>query len=414
MWFRSGSSRPGGARGASAAVVAAAVGLLAAAVLATPAEGGASASQAAEEGAAKAFLPLAMRHGLPPSSGTAMVRVVSRTEAMTGTIDTWDWEGGVAMVGLMRAYEATGDQAILDHVQAWMDRQIGEGTPFASATFRDPPCDTGQWPAEGVRHPNQLAPDWALAMLYMYRPRPEYRQQIQDAVEFATRRACRADGAMAHLPGQVWDDTLAMAAPVLARAAGILGRPELLDRAVDEVVAHAALLQSDDGVWFHGWSALDCDHMSGGRWARGNGWAALATTEVLAQMPPDHPDRPLVRAVLFRQLDGLARLQDPSGLWHTLVDRPDFYLETSGSAAIAAAMLAAELPEGPETSALRLSGRRALGAAYERVAADGTVLGVSAGTGVAPSLDVYGAVPADGIQPYGQGLWLIMAAAGGR
>jgi len=33
-----------------------------------------------------------------------------------------------------------------------------------------------------------------------------------------------------------------------------------------------------------------------------------------------------------RQLESLAEHQDESGLWHTLIDDPDSYLEASGSA----------------------------------------------------------------------------------
>jgi unsaturated rhamnogalacturonyl hydrolase len=257
-----------------------------------------------------------------------------------------------------------------------------------------------------------MAPAWAALLLHEHRPKAAYLDQVRAAADFATRRACRCGGALAHVPGQVWDDTLAMSAPLLARSAGLLGRPDLLDAAADEVTAHAVLLQASDGLWFHGWSAIRGDHLSGGRWARGNGWAALATAEVLASLPNGHPDRRLLQSVLSEQLTALAAVQDSSGLWHTLVDRPDYYLETSGSAAIAAAMLSARLPAGVDAERIRRAGRRALAAAYARVGEDGTVTGVSRGTGVAPSLEVYGQVPTDSIQPYGQGLWLIMAAAG--
>lgn len=365
-----------------------------------------------DAGRRQAFLPYLALGETLPGRDRIVDLVVRRTMAMTGTIELWDWEGGVAMVGLMHAYEATGDETILDHVEWWMAERIREGTPLTSPAWRDPSCATGGWPAEGVRHPNQMAPAWAALMLHQHRPRQAYLDQVNAAVDLAMRGACRGDGALLHLPGQIWDDTLAMAAPLLARAAATLDRPELADAAADEVIAHAAALQDDDGLWFHGWSALTRDHMSGGRWARGNGWAALATSDVLAHLPRDHPDRRILESVLARQLVALADRQDPSGLWHTLVDRPDFYLETSGSTAIAAAMLDARLPDGPRLDRLRRAGRLARGAAFEKVAPDGTVLGVSVGTGVAPDLEVYGRVPADRIQPYGQGLWLIMAAAG--
>jgi unsaturated rhamnogalacturonyl hydrolase len=44
-----------------------------------------------------------------------------------------------------------------------------------------------------------------------------------------------------------------------------------------------------------------------------------------------------IRAVLARQLNAIARLQDHSGLWHTVIDRPDSYLEASSAAGFALA-----------------------------------------------------------------------------
>jgi len=41
--------------------------------------------------------------------------------------------------------------------------------------------------------------------------------------------------------------------------------------------------------------------------------------------------------VLARQLNAIARLQDESGLWHTVIDRPDSYLEASSAAGFALA-----------------------------------------------------------------------------
>jgi len=358
-------------------------------------------------------VPHASRHGWPAARDAVMGRVIRRTMAMTGTMTSWNWESGIALVGLMHAYRATRDPAVLDFVQAWVDARLAEGTPFSGLRYGDPDCAGGGWPDEtSLRHPNHAAVAWAVLLLHQERPHPAYRRQVDLAVDFLAHRACRTAGALAHLPDQVWDDTLAMSAPLMARAAGLLDRPELLDDAADQVLLHADRLQDRDGIWYHGWNARTGDHMSGGHWARGNGWAALATVEVLDALPPGHPDAPALLAVLSGQLHGLAAVQHADGLWHTIVRRPDFYLETSGSAAIAAALLAAPLADGDATAALRRAGRRARAAAYARVAQDGAVTGVSAGTGVAPSLEVYNQVPNDAIRPYGQGLWLIMAAAG--
>jgi rhamnogalacturonyl hydrolase YesR len=67
-------------------------------------------------------------------------------------------------------------------------------------------------------------------------------------------------------------------------------------------------------------------------WARANGWAILAMTELLEVLPEDHPGRPAVLEIYRAHARGLATLQAKDGRWHQLLDRPDSYLETSATA----------------------------------------------------------------------------------
>ena len=102
--------------------------------------------------------------------------------------------------------------------------------------------------------------------------------------------------------------------------------------------------------------------------------------------------------------DALAALQDESGLWHTLLDHADSYLETSASAAIAYGLLKGcrlgllLCPEAAEKTARGVIGM---------IAPDGLVGGVSYGTPMGSDLDFYRNIP---IRPtaYGQGLVFLM------
>ncbi len=344
-----------------------------------------------------------------------LVLVANRTMAMHGSMDRWGWESGVALAGLMHAYEATGDEAILDYVESWTEAQLRDGETFVGSRRVAPSCATDAWPAEGVWHPNHATPAWAVLMLFKYRPEPAYRAIVDGAVRFLVNDACRVDGALAHVPDQLWDDTLIVSVPLLARYGVEFDEPELLDLAADEVLAHARRLQDPStGLWYHGWHATQRDHMSGAFWLRGNGWAALAMTELLARLPLDHPQRTEVIRVLQLQLLGLIAHQDRSGLWHTVIDQPDYYLETSGSAAVAAAFLRAA-DAGWVDPGWAEHGRRARDAVRARVEPDGTVTGVSQGTGVQPAIASYNTIGTELIRPYGQGLYLVMGtAAGGR
>lgn len=344
----------------------------------------------------------------------ALRLVASRTMRMTGRINEWDWEGGIAMVGLMHAYEVTGDESVLQFVADWVDARLAEGDPFGDPRWSDPDCDVAEWHGPWIRHPNHAAPAWAVLMLHRHRPAPEYLAIVEDVIDFLSHRACRAGGTLAHLPDQLWDDTLAMSVPLLARHGAEAGLPELTDMAAREYLTHARYLaDTDTGLWYHGFSFGSGDHMSGSHWGRGNGWVAVTGSELLRWMPADHPDRPAVQRVLVRQLGGLAEVQGPSGLWHTVVDRPDFYLETSASAAASGAMATA-IANGWLSPDLRNAADRGRAAVYAKVTPDGTVTDVSQGTGVADSEEDYNQVPKGEIKPYGQGLFLIMASVAHR
>jgi rhamnogalacturonyl hydrolase YesR len=54
--------------------------------------------------------------------------------------------------------------------------------------------------------------------------------------------------------------------------------------------------------------------------------------ELLDVLPENHPGRTAILDQYRAHVAGLAAVQDGTGLWHQLLDRPDSYLETSASA----------------------------------------------------------------------------------
>lgn len=341
-------------------------------------------TQGADQGQGPTHLPVAIQRSLTLALSED---VASRS---------WDWEAGVAWAGLLAAQERSGDPAILAAARGWLDARLTEGVR--------------------PRHPNQCTPAWPALLVYERTGEERYLEVALRCAAYLRDQAPRVHGSLAHVDDQLWDDTLIVSVPLLARLGARHGCRDCLGMAVDEYLAHARRLQDpQSGRWYHGWDASEqraggAAHLSGAQWARGNGWAALAATEILAALAPADPRREQVRTRLERQLRGLSVLQDASGLWHTVVTRPDFYLESSGSAAIAAAILRA-VDAGWVGANLRPVGLQAARAVDALVAADGTLTRVSTGTGVAPTLETYNQVPFDQIKPYGQGLYLIMAAA---
>ena len=130
----------------------------------------------------------------------------------------------------------------------------------------------------------------------------------------------------------IWLDDLYMSVPALAQMGKLTGDRKYYDDAVKQVMQFAERMFNPQlGLYMHGWIAGMTVHPEF-HWARANGWALLAKTELLDVLPEDHPGRPAVLKLLRAHIRGLQAVQGPNGLWHQLLDRNDSYLETSASA----------------------------------------------------------------------------------
>jgi rhamnogalacturonyl hydrolase YesR len=81
----------------------------------------------------------------------------------------------------------------------------------------------------------------------------------------------------------------------------------------------------------HGWVESMAVHPEF-HWARANGWALMAMTELLDVLPEAHKGRRDVLQQFQAHAKGLAAYQSGQGFWHQLLDKPDSYLETSATA----------------------------------------------------------------------------------
>jgi len=150
----------------------------------------------------------------------------------------------------------------------------------------------------------------------------------------STRQARLTDGTLwrpDRMGGTVWIDDLYMSCPFLVRWYKSTGDHKYLDDAARQIINMARRLQDTDGVWWHGYYENARDH-SPIKWGRGNGWAMVATVEVLSAMPENHPDRARLLDILRRHIEGIKPLQAPDGMWHQVLDHPELWEETSCTA----------------------------------------------------------------------------------
>ncbi|HWA28345.1 MAG TPA: glycoside hydrolase family 88 protein [Lacunisphaera sp.] len=124
---------------------------------------------------------------------------------------------------------------------------------------------------------------------------------------------------------RLWIDDMFMITMVQAQAYRATGDKAYLERAAKEVVYYLDQLQQPNGLFYH-------TPQTPFYWARGNGWMAVGMPEILRSLPADNPDRPRIMKGYQLMMATLLQHQDPNGMWHQLIDGPDSYIETSGTA----------------------------------------------------------------------------------
>jgi unsaturated rhamnogalacturonyl hydrolase len=151
----------------------------------------------------------------------------------------------------------------------------------------------------------------------------------------STQQYRLSDGTLARntpLPNTVWLDDLYMGAPCFAQMALLTGDSRYFDDAAKQVLQFSSrMLVAQNGLYMHGWVQEMSPHPAF-HWGRANGWAFMATAELLTVLPRDHPQRTQLLNIFRAHAAGLRRVQAPSGLWRQLLNRPDSYEETSSSA----------------------------------------------------------------------------------
>lgn len=149
------------------------------------------------------------------------------------------------------------------------------------------------------------------------------------------RQERQPDGAFyRHLPGTfaentLWADDLYMCVPFLCRYYRLSGdRAYLDDAAAQFLLFKKYLFIPEYKILSH---VYDFKHHAATEvpWGRGNGWALFSLSELLAVLPPDHPQFNALRAFYNELCEGYLALQGEQGLWHQVLTHPDAYAETS-------------------------------------------------------------------------------------
>jgi unsaturated rhamnogalacturonyl hydrolase len=313
----------------------------------------------------------------------------------------WSYPWGVALYGILRSTDVTGDKEadkfVVEHDKicaryyqwlAGIEKQFGdEGKAFArskeikirnliSLGNLDSCGSMGNQIVETMlRHPDQVtAADKAVA------------QRVTDWVLNKQERLPNGTFSRGKQT-TVWPDDLYMGGPVIVRWSQYTHDPKGLDDAANQIIHQAELQQDADGLFFHGYNVKEQKH-SPFKWGRGDGWVTVATVETLSAMPENHPARAQLIAILKKQIDGIKPLQAPSGMWRQVLDHPESWEETSCTAMFAYGIARAVNRGWLDASYLPMA-RKAMAGISKHVTAEGVVNETCIGTNIGQDLDYY-------------------------
>ena len=305
--------------------------------------------------------------------------------------EEWDWEVGVGLYGYFRNAERSQDKAALARIARWYDRHIQRGLP--------------------PRQVNSTAPMLTLALLSEHFDRPDWNQIIIAWADWLfTRMPKTEEGGFQHLvkernnDGELWDDTLFMAALFIGAAGRIFERPLWQQEAQFQYLCHIRFLADRaSGLFCHGWTFNGRHNFAQALWARGNAWLTIAIPELFRIVEVEPVTARYLRIVYQTQVQALCKLQRSDGMFHTLLDDPSSPIEASATAGFGYGLLAGYREGLIDIAPYQAMLAGCLTAIRQRINNRGILEDVSDGTAMGHTLEFYHRI-ANVPAPYGQAL----------
>ena len=342
---------------------------------------------------------------------TDLAKLTSDAIFEPGVFRLISYEWGVAYGAMLVASDATGDPKYKEYTLKRMNL-IGDVAQY----FKTNSMATN--PVRSVLEPRALddAGSMCAAMIKTMNSggKPTLRSYIDNYIDYISNKQQRlSDGTLARnrpLPNALWLDDLYMSVPALAQMGKLTGNNKYYDDACRQILQFSKrMYNTNQNLYMHGW-IQDMNPHPEFYWARCNGWALLAMSELLDVLPATHQSRDAILEQFRSHLKGLASYQSGTGFWHQLITRNDSYYETSATAIFA--YCAAHAINKGWIDAQAYGPMAVLGwnAVQTKVNSKGEVEGTCVGTGMAFDPSFYYNRPVNVAAAHGYGP-VIMAGA---
>jgi unsaturated rhamnogalacturonyl hydrolase len=233
----------------------------------------------------------------------------------------WGWEDGVLLYAMTELARVTGDAGIAAYYRDFIDQHLDRYDLVWS---------------------DSCPPALAAIARYAETGDARYAAVARDVLRYLDETALRTDdGGISHLGvldvRTLWIDSLFMFGMVLNRWAEVGGDRGALGEMRDQLAIFGRRLQAPGGLFVHadGWPEPQEPDVF---WARGNAWVTVATADYLRVRALRHQGDAAAEDRLAAQVAAVLAAQDATGAWHTVVNRPESYLETSATALFAYGM----------------------------------------------------------------------------
>ncbi len=348
----------------------------------------------------------------------AMPAKVQDNKLMQGSLRLTSYEAGVLYAAMLNTGATTGDKRYTSFTTDRLSLIAKQAKEEAKALDKDKTYDKQM---RMVLYPGALDDCGAMASAYFrmeqMMPNMTFNDVTNRYINFVRHKQYRLqDGIFARLrphSNTVWLDDMYMGVPCMAWYGVVNNDASAIDDAIKQIELFKKRMWVEEKQLFrHGWVESMNPHPAY-HWGRANGWALLTMCEVLdaldAAQNADGVKKQYdyVLTLFKKHLEGLSVLQDKTGFWHQLLDRPDTYLETSCTAIYTYCMAHAINKGWVDAQAYGAQALLAWQACSTMVNNKGQVEGTCVGTGMAfdPAFYAYRPVHVMAAHGYGPVIW---------
>jgi len=245
----------------------------------------------------------------------------------------WEYTYGLVLKAVLQVWQTTGDRRYFDYAESYYEHFIDDSGRILTYRIDEYNID-------------RINAGKPLFLLYQKTRKEKYKTALTTLRQQMLTHPRTQAGGFWHkkiYPHQMWLDGIYMASPFLAVYAKTFNEPTLFDEVTNQIILiEAKTRDAGSGLLYHGWDESHkqawADRETGcspNFWGRAMGWYAMALVDVLDFLPPNHPKRSDISAILNRLAKAVVSVQDSNtGLWWQVLDKggaKDNYLESSAS-----------------------------------------------------------------------------------